>query len=164
MTCDAMALMWRHSNMWRNELYHIFPAIGVGGGLCMLEGNVFHFLNKILICTSPSHIENIDPFNDPSAHMASNAKNASIWWRHHAITFIRNGTHSTQAVYPGHMCGENWIVNPRPCFTEYVVFPGINIIFIKIWRPRDRLIFKIGIVILVKHRLHVEKAPCHLMV
>ena len=116
-TCDAMAPMWRHSSMWRNELYHILPANGFGGGRTCRKETFFISWDKIQMCTFPSTIENIEPFNDPSAQRASNAKNASIWWRHHIISLITNCTQAAQADYPGRMCDENWIVNPRPCFT-----------------------------------------------
>ena len=49
---------------------------------------------------------------------------------------------------------------PWPCLNIKTVFPGMGIPMLKIRRSWDRLIFKMGIPILVRRRLYIETGPC----
>ena len=48
---------------------------------------------------------------------------------------------------------------PRPRLNIKTVFPGIAISIIKMRRSLDRLIFILGITILIKRHLHIETTP-----
>ena len=51
------------------------------------------------------------------------------------------------------------IEGPGPCLIINTVFPGMGIPMLKIRRSRDRLIFNMGIPILVRRHLYIETAP-----
>ena len=50
-------------------------------------------------------------------------------------------------------------VSPGPRLNIKTIFPGMGIPMLKIRRSRDRLIFNMGIPILVRWHLHIETAP-----
>ena len=54
-----------------------------------------------------------------------------------------------------------WMRDPGPRLNIKTIFPGMGIPMLKIRRSQDRLIFKMGIPILVRRYLYIEKTePC----
>ena len=54
--------------------------------------------------------------------------------------------------------GHHWLLS-GPCLNIKTVFPGMGIPMLKIRRLRDRLIFNMGIPILVRWHLYIETPP-----
>ena len=114
------------------------------------------------------------------AQRASNAENISIWWRHHDKSsnmwlqdsiqaFKRGGHHhspimahgrfhneAVTAHSPAHAC-HWWRSGPR--LNIKTDFPDMGILMLKIRRSWDRIIFNMGIPILVRQHLYIETPP-----
>ena len=53
----------------------------------------------------------------------------------------------------------NNVMKPGPHLNIKTLFPGMEIPMLKIRRSQDRLIFNMGIPILVRRHFYIEKAP-----
>ena len=89
---------------------------------------------------------------------ASNAENVSFWWCHHGVVGVHQGISN-------HNADQKLISQPEilqlfrdsgPRVNIKTTFPGMGIPMLKITRSWDRLIFNMGIPILVRWHLYIE--------
>ena len=133
----VISLQWRHNG--RDDIWNHQPHE------CLL--------NRLFRCrwkkTSKLRFTGLCEGNSPvtgefSAQRVSNAENVAIWWRHDVMTCFRtlwNLTWWGNYLWMTRVC----------CLNMNTIFPGIGIPIVKIRRSWDRLIFLMGIPILVRY-------------